>query len=67
MENINRGKKRGYKAGLSNLFAANAARAAAKIARLSQDVIPCAPETTVQLEPKLFCATYSSKEIIDTN
>ena len=39
----------------------------AKKAKLSQDVIPCTPETTVQLEPKLFCATCSSQKIIYSN
>ena len=40
---------------------------AAKKAKLSQDVILCTPVTTVQLEPKLFCATCSSQKIIDSN
>jgi hypothetical protein len=39
----------------------------AKKAKLSQDVILCTPVTTVQLEPKLFCATCSSQKIIDSN
>ena len=40
---------------------------AAKKAKLSQDVIPSTPDTTVQLEPKLFCATYCSQKIINSN
>jgi hypothetical protein len=48
------------------LQSATAARASKK-AKLSQDVIPCTPETTVHLEPKLFCATCSSQKIIDSN
>jgi hypothetical protein len=39
----------------------------AKKAKLSQDVIPCTPETTVHLEPQLFCATCSSQKIIGSN
>jgi hypothetical protein len=44
-----------------------AAARASKKAKLSQDVIPCTPETTVHLEPQLFCATCSSQKFIDTN
>ena len=51
---------------LKSIQNAAAARASKK-AKLSQDVIPCTPETTVHLEPKLFCATCSSQKIIDSN
>ena len=69
LENINRGKKRAYKTGTSNVLAANAARAAKKVQLLlPNDLSPCCP--TCRLSPKPdplnICACCGSKTFINT-
>jgi hypothetical protein len=63
LEVINRGKRNKIKLLQQNRDAA----IAAKKAKLSQDVIPSTPDTTVQLVPKLFCSLCSCQDIIDSN
>ena len=62
-----KGKNHGRRSRIKMLQQNLAASREAKKAKLSQDVIPCTPETTVHLEPQLFCATCSSQKFIDTN